>query len=146
MHVMVHKVVFIIFSTVCRNLRPYNTINLPVSEEGRNGGRNYVPIIQQDDKSLLKCRILIRRQNNCYCLVTTIFLNFDEVIYFSSMKSPFCLWRGLAVRNSGSLNLPSPLISNWGHQLSDIVSALLRPVASVLLPIKQPIIIFSGLH
>lgn len=102
---------------------------------------------QQDDKSLLKCRILIRHQDDCYCLIRTVFLNRDEVIYFSSMKSPCGLWRGLVVRNSGSLNLPSPVISDWGHQLSNTVSALLlRPVASVHLPIKQPVIIFSGLH
>jgi hypothetical protein len=138
------------FSTVFLYVEfsPYNTINLPVSEEGRKEWRKELNTHnQQDDKSLLKCRILIRHQDDCYCLIRTVFLNRDEVIYFSSMKSPCGLWRGLVVRNSGSLNLPSPLISDWGHQLSDIVSALLlRPVASVHLPIKQPVIMFSGLH
>jgi hypothetical protein len=89
---------------------------------------------QQDDKSLLKCHIFIRHQDDYYCLIRTVFLNRDEVIYFSSMKSPCGLWRGLVVRNSGSLNVPSPLISYWGHQLSVL---LLRPVASVHLPIKH---------
>jgi len=31
----------------------------------------------------------------------------DEIIYFSSMKSPFCLWREIVITSSGRLDLPS---------------------------------------
>lgn len=31
----------------------------------------------------------------------------DEIIYFSSMKSPFCFWREMIMRSSGQLDLPS---------------------------------------
>jgi hypothetical protein len=43
----------------------------------------------------LMCCILIGPWDEHYCLITTFFFKEDEIIYFSLVKSPFRLWRGL---------------------------------------------------
>jgi len=66
-------------------------------------------------KMSLTCHILIRTWDKHSFLIATFFLKVDEIICFSSMKSPFCQWKGLVMRKSSQLVLPSLLIMshNW---------------------------------
>jgi hypothetical protein len=85
--------------------------------------RGYLHETQSTQRQMSRtCHILIRPWDKHSFLITTFFLKVDEIICFSSMKSPFCQWKGLVMRNSSQLVLPSLLIMSHNR--------LLRPPAT----------------
>jgi hypothetical protein len=105
------------------------------------------------------CCIPIRPWDECCSLITTFFFNIDEIIYFSSMNSTFCLWRGLAMKSSSLLDLPSPLImfhsqlkatSYWiqseVHRSASTVSSSQHPLTGYLVLNPHRIVLTWDVH